>query len=63
MENMKLLIDLGKIPLNWILHRVSDCGLQFADSLLVLVAGLDEGGNKPSDVIKTEEFFKHLSYY
>lgn len=52
MENMKGLIDLGKVPLNWILHRVSDCVLHFTDSLLVLVAGLGEGGNKPSDVIK-----------
>ena len=52
-KNMKGLIDMGKIPLKWILHTLSDCGLQFADSLLVLVAGLVEGGNKPSDVIKT----------
>jgi len=53
MENVKGLIDLGKIPLKWILHRVSDCWLQFAGSMLVQVAGLGEGGNKSSDVVKT----------
>ena len=50
MENLKGLIDLWKIALNLILNRVSDCGLQFADSLMVLVAVLGECSNKPPDL-------------